>query len=184
MPQEISRRELEVLDALAGHLSNAEIAGRLHISIRTVESHVASLLRKLGAADRRELAHRAPPVLAGAGAMPPARIAGLPSTLTSFVGRAHEVEGVVRLLAGSRLVTLVGPGGVGKTRIAIEVARAVGTDSWPEGGFVSLVPVGPDFVVQAVAAVFGIGERPDESLEHVLLQRLLGSHCLLILDNC
>ena len=180
--KEISRRELEVLGALADHLTNAEIAQRLYISIRTVESHVASLLRKLGAADRRELANVAPRVLAGAAT--PAGIVGLPPALTSFVGRAHEVEGLVRLLPGSRLVTLVGPGGVGKTRLAAEVVRATGGDGWREGGFVSLVPVGPDFVVQAVAAVFGIGERPDESLHQVLLQRLRSSRCLLILDNC
>ena len=181
MSQEISRRELEVLGALADHLSNAEIARRLYISIRTVESHVASLLRKLGAADRRELAKLAPQVLAGSVTL--AAIAGMPSALTSFVGRTREVEGLVRLLAESRLVTLVGPGGVGKTRLALEVAR-VSAENWPEVGFVSLVPVSPDFVVQAVAAVFGIGERPDESLDQVLLRRLRGSRGLLILDNC
>ena len=49
----VSAREAEVLDALGDHLTNAEIAQRLHISVRTVESHVSSLLRKLGAADRR-----------------------------------------------------------------------------------------------------------------------------------
>ena len=52
----VSTREAEVLDALRDHLTNAEIARRLHISVRTVESHVSSLLRKLGAADRRGLA--------------------------------------------------------------------------------------------------------------------------------
>ena len=56
----MSAREAEVLDAVAAHLSNAQIAGRLHISVRTVESHVRSLLRKFGAADRRELAALAP----------------------------------------------------------------------------------------------------------------------------
>src|SRR5579862_522765 len=55
----ISSREAEVLDALGEHLTNAEIARRLHISVRTVESHVSSLLRKLGAADRRDLAAQA-----------------------------------------------------------------------------------------------------------------------------
>jgi predicted ATPase/DNA-binding CsgD family transcriptional regulator len=181
LSQEISRRELEVLGALADHLSNAEIAQRLYISIRTVESHVASLLRKLGVADRRELAKLAPRI--GTGFVTPTAIAGLPSVLTSFVGRAHEVDGLQRLLAGSRLVTLVGPGGVGKTRLALEVAR-VSMENWPEGAYVGLVPVGSDFVVQAVAAVFGIGERPDESLDQVLVRRLRSSRCLLILDNC
>jgi len=182
LSQEISSRELEVLGALADHLSNAEIARRLYISVRTVESHVASLLRKLGAADRRELAKLAPGVLAGSAI--PAAIARLPATLTSFVGRTREVDGLLRLLTGSRLVTLVGPGGVGKTRLAVEVAGAAGEGGWQEGGFVSLVPAEPDFVVQAVAAVFGVGERPDESLDQVLLQRLRGSRCLLVLDNC
>ena len=56
---EISRRESEVLAAVGEHLSNAQIAHRLHISVRTVESHVSSLLRKLGADDRRALAEAA-----------------------------------------------------------------------------------------------------------------------------
>jgi DNA-binding NarL/FixJ family response regulator len=55
----ISEREAEVLEAVGSHLSNAQIAGRLHISVRTVESHVSSLLRKFGVADRRTLAELA-----------------------------------------------------------------------------------------------------------------------------
>ena len=55
----ISTREAEVLAALGEHLSNAEIGARLFISVRTVESHVSSLLRKLHASDRRELADMA-----------------------------------------------------------------------------------------------------------------------------
>jgi len=56
----ISEREAEVLDALGEHLSNQQIASRLHVSVRTVETHVSSLLRKLGVADRRALAALAP----------------------------------------------------------------------------------------------------------------------------
>ena len=52
----VSAREAEVLAGIAGHLTNAEIADRLFISVRTVESHVSSLLRKLGVSDRRALA--------------------------------------------------------------------------------------------------------------------------------
>lgn len=56
LPTGRSAREAEVLDAVGAHLSNAQIADRLHISVRTVESYVSSLLRKFGAADRQELA--------------------------------------------------------------------------------------------------------------------------------
>ena len=52
----VSEREAEVLALVSEHLTNQQIAGRLHLSVRTVESHVSSLLRKLGAADRRALA--------------------------------------------------------------------------------------------------------------------------------
>ncbi len=75
----VSAREAEVLAAVAEHLTNAEIADRLFISVRTVESHVSSLLRKLQAADRRELAataaHRPGPggVRGPAGPAPPCR---------------------------------------------------------------------------------------------------------------
>ena len=55
-PPGVSAREIEVLEGVAEHLTNAEIGARLFISIRTVESHVSSLLRKLGARDRRALA--------------------------------------------------------------------------------------------------------------------------------
>ena len=55
----MSEREAEVLELIAEHATNAEIASRLFVSVRTVESHVSSLLRKLGASDRRELARLA-----------------------------------------------------------------------------------------------------------------------------
>src|SRR5450755_1403589 len=83
-PPGVSAREAEVLEGVAEHLTNAEIGGRLFISIRTVESHVSSLLRKLGARDRRALAG----IAASLG--PAARTATWPSPLTSFVGRAAE----------------------------------------------------------------------------------------------
>ena len=90
----ISAREAEVLAALGEHLTNAEIGARLSISVRTVESHVSSLLRKLQVADRRALAalsqrppsprRRTQPVRATTVA------AALPSPLTPFVGRVAE----------------------------------------------------------------------------------------------
>jgi predicted ATPase/DNA-binding CsgD family transcriptional regulator len=174
----ISAREAEVLDAVGAHLSNAQIAGRLHISVRTVESHVASLLRKLGAADRREL------VTLAAVTRPVAAPLGLPAPWTTFVGREQERAGVVEALREARLVTLAGPGGVGKTRLAVAVTWEAAS-SFPSGcAFADLVPVRQGFVVQAVASVLRVAERARQPLEVAVFEHLAAQRSLLVLDNC
>jgi predicted ATPase/DNA-binding CsgD family transcriptional regulator len=182
-PAAMSAREAEVLDALAEHLTNAEIAQRLHISIRTVESHVSSLLRKLGASDRRELARRAAEWAAAPAAEGYALVA-LPSEWTSFVGREIEVGAVVRALDDYRLVTLLGPGGIGKTRLATVAAKRAAATFTGGGAFVDLVPVTADFVVPAVASALGVVERPQEPLDSVVHERLRLGRVLLVVDNC
>src|SRR5688500_15264331 len=180
-PVEVSDREAEVLAAVGAHLSNAQIAGRLHLSVRTVEGHVSSLLRKYGVADRKELAALAGP---DAGPPPPGGVAGLPAARTSCVGRTAERAGVLAALAEHRLVTLTGPGGVGKTRLAVVVAEAAGP-AFPFGGaFVDLVPARADSVPQAVAAALGVGEGPQRPLEAAIAGRLARGRSLLVLDNC
>ena len=128
--QVITPREAEVLAAVGSHLTNAQIANRLHLSVRTVDTHVSALLRKLGVADRKALAELAPAI--GTGPAPGAGILALPAPWTSLVGRHGEVADVVAALDGSRLVTLVGPGGVGNTRLSIEVAAAL-SDKFADG---------------------------------------------------
>jgi DNA-binding CsgD family transcriptional regulator len=138
----ISAREAEVLAALAEHLTNAEIASRLFISVRTVESHVSSLLRKFGVADRRALVRAAGvhhPTAEdrgkGASALPAVeKGSSLPSPLTPFIGRDAEKTTLTEALAAHRLVTAVGPGGVGKTRLALAVAATV-TDRFRDGAW-------------------------------------------------
>jgi DNA-binding CsgD family transcriptional regulator len=93
----MSQREAEVLEALGARLSNAQIASRLHISVRTVESHVSSLLRKFGVADRRELAEIAQTVLGPAAGRLAAPV-GLPAQWGSFVGRDHERDDILSAL--------------------------------------------------------------------------------------
>ena len=126
----VSKREAEVLDLVAEHMSNAEIAACLYISLRTVESHVSSLLRKLGAADRRELARRRPPsMLAGERSALPSAIELLADS-SGFVGRAAErvaLREQWRLAcAGHALVVFVtGEAGMGKSRIVAEFATEI-----------------------------------------------------------
>jgi predicted ATPase/DNA-binding CsgD family transcriptional regulator len=183
---EISPREAEVLAAVGEHLSNAQIAHRLHISVRTVESHVSALLRKLGADDRRALAGWAAraPALAAEAAAPAGRFAGIPGSRTTFVGRSRDLDLALERLAEARLVTLFGPGGVGKTRLAAVVAESA-APSYPAGGaFVDLVPVRAGFLVPTVAAALGVTDRPPRSLEDAVVKRLGGGRSLLVLDNC
>ncbi len=108
----------------------------------------------------------------------------LPAQPTTFIGRADEMAEIVRLLAdpACRLLTLVGPGGIGKTRLALEVA---GKLDFPDGAhFVSLQPLSaPDFIISAVGGAvdfqFYSGGNPLEQLTYYLRDKSL----LLIVDN-
>jgi len=179
----ISDREAEVLTLVGQHRSNAEIGAQLFISVRTVETHVSSLLRKLGVPDRRALADRAAE-LARAERMSEA-MAALPSPLTSFVGRTQERTALREAVEAHRQVTAVGPGGVGKTRLALAVAADVAGDFADGVWFVDLVPVtDPAMVGSAVASALGLGEQQGRSLDDSVLAALADRHALLVLDNC
>ncbi|MEZ0095061.1 LuxR C-terminal-related transcriptional regulator [Streptacidiphilus sp. EB129] len=180
---EVSAREAEVLALLGEYLSNAEIAARLFISVRTVESHVSSLLRKLDAPDRRVLAQRvAGASRRGGSALP---VPDQPQPLTAFVGRVAECAELAGLIRMHRHVVAVGPGGVGKTRLALAAAAQAAGD-FPDGvWFVDLVPVTePGMVAAAVAAALGVVEQPGLEVEESVAAALAGRQALLVLDNC
>jgi non-specific serine/threonine protein kinase len=110
----------------------------------------------------------------------------LPAPLTSFVGREREVAQVVALLRspGVRLVTLTGPGGVGKTRLALRVAELVGAEFTDGIAFVDLTPVAePVLVAPTVANSLGVRESGDRSLAERLVDTLRDRSLLLVLDN-
>lgn len=109
----------------------------------------------------------------------------LPVSLTSFVGRAAETAQVASLLGRHRLVTVTGPGGSGKTRVAVEVARAL-VPRFDDGVWlVELAQVeDPELVPAAVAVVLGVREQPGLSLTESMAAVVGARHVLLVLDNC
>jgi predicted ATPase/DNA-binding CsgD family transcriptional regulator len=179
---ELTAREAEVLALIARHLTNAQIADSLFISQRTVESHVSAMLRKLQLPDRRSLARHAEAVPRG-----PVESGrrGLPAPLTPFVGRAAERAALAAVLAEHRMVTATGPGGVGKTRLALSVAAELAAKRRDGGWFVDLVRVtDPDAVAAAVAETVGVPEQRTTSVELALVAWLAESDAVLVLDNC
>src|ERR687888_576548 len=104
----------------------------------------------------------------------------LPVQLTSFIGREREIAEVRRLLSTTRLLTLTGAGGCGKTRLAIEVAGAVVGD-YPDGVWLmELAPLAdPGLVPQAVASALGIREEPGKPLSQTLVDFLKPKRLLL-----
>jgi non-specific serine/threonine protein kinase len=113
----------------------------------------------------------------------------LPAPLTSFVGREREMAEVLRLMAEHRLVTLMGAGGVGKTRLAVEVGmNLVGTDSTDLADGVWLVEFAPltdaTLVPQFILHVFGLSDPAGRAPLDLLQDYLADKRMLLILDNC
>jgi predicted ATPase/DNA-binding CsgD family transcriptional regulator len=179
----VSAREAEVLTLVGEHRSNAEIAAQLYISVRTVETHVSSLLRKLGVGDRRVLADLATELARAEQASQ--ALAGLPSPLSPFIGRVQERAELRDAIGAHRQVTAVGPGGVGKTRLALAVAADLAGDFDDGAWFVDLVPVtDPAMVGSAIAAALGLGEQQGRSIDDSVLAALADRRALLVLDNC
>jgi class 3 adenylate cyclase len=109
----------------------------------------------------------------------------LPQQISSFVGRGQEATQVKQLLARSRLLTLVGVGGIGKTRLSLQVAAET-HDAYADGvWFVELGSItDPSLVPSAVAQVLGVRERSGFDLTETLGNHLKSRRLLLLLDNC
>ena len=127
----------------------------------------------------RGLREEFPPVAGTAGPVV------LPQPITALFGRVDEIEHLDRLLRDERLVTVVGFGGVGKTRVAIETAHRV-ADRFGRGvWFCDLAPVSaPEAVPIVLAQTIGAVEEPGRSLLESIVTRLRGSPALVLLDNC
>ncbi|HET6316683.1 MAG TPA: helix-turn-helix domain-containing protein, partial [Chloroflexota bacterium] len=182
---------------VAAGLTQEQLAERAGLSVRGLSDLERGLHRaphpgtisqladalELAQADRDRLlsARRRTP----ASASPLSDRATLPTPLTSFIGRQREMHDLRGLLGRSRLLTLTGVGGVGKTRLAIELARAA-LDEYPDGiRFVELAPLDqPAQVAFAVAQSIGLPERSGRPLLDTLISALASRHVLLVMDNC
>jgi predicted ATPase/class 3 adenylate cyclase len=109
----------------------------------------------------------------------------LPASVDTFVGRQTEMADLMKAIGQHRLVTLTGPGGSGKTRLALETASSLLTE-FPDGvWFVPLASTGvEDTVAETVAQVLRVGDRADELITDTLEKWLRDRRALLILDNC
>jgi predicted ATPase/DNA-binding CsgD family transcriptional regulator len=186
----LKERENDILRLIADGLTNREIAQELFIAVETVKWYNKQIYSKLDVSSRTQAAARAREL----GLLDEQRDApveskarprhNLPVQITSFVGRAHETAEVTHLLRESHLLTLTGPGGTGKTRLALQVADGL-LDAFEHGVFfVDLAPIGqPELVAGAIAAVLGLKVAAGEPTAEALKGYLSGRQTLLLLDN-
>ena len=169
--QALTRRESAILAAVGRRLSNPEIASELFISVRTVESHIAALRRKLGAESRADL-------IAAAGERREHEVS-VRVPHNAFVGRAEDLDRLAEAVRRHHCVTITGPGGVGKTRLALEFARA--GDRVPI--VVELEHAEPDDVVARIARVLELEAGPGADVISSISVALASHPYLLVLDN-
>jgi len=172
-------------------------SGRQDEALGQYERLEDALSRELGARPNASIRALQEEILSGAfaeegrdqGALPeePAGLGrhNLPAPRTSFVGRRKEMIEVKRALAMTRLLTLTGAGGSGKTRLALEVARDL-VGAYPDGVWlVELASLSEDELVpKAVAEAVGIPEMPGRPITDALVQSMHDKERLLIVDNC
>jgi len=109
----------------------------------------------------------------------------LPTELTTFVGRERELAEAASRFEKSRLLTLIGPGGTGKTRLSIQLGQQLISEFKDGVWLIELAPISdPSLILQAVVPVFDIGDVPGVPLKSIIHDFLREKHLVIILDNC
>jgi predicted ATPase/DNA-binding CsgD family transcriptional regulator len=183
----LSPRQAEIAALIVRARSNGEIAESLSLSERTVENHVAEIFNKLGINSRVELVAR----LLGSGELGESPLpAGstnhnLPAQRTSLVGRESAIDEIAASLAENRLVSVIGPGGIGKTRTALAVGALRLEDPAAQVWFVDLAPVANGtHVVTTIAQALNFNAPPKLPPLEALLAHVKAKRMLIVLDNC
>jgi len=184
-------REIEVLGLIAGGLTNQEISQKLHVSAETVKWYAKQIFPKLGVSNRTQAALKADEIgLLNFGKpslgkeKKKRQLTNLPAQLTSYIGRKNNITEIKNILQEKRLVTLTGPGGIGKTRLALQVARDL-HEHYRDGiWLVELTQISdPEQVVSAIANVLALSEREGVALDQSLKNYLSNKDLLLLIDN-
>jgi predicted ATPase/DNA-binding SARP family transcriptional activator len=166
-------------------MSALAATGRHAEALRVYDDFRRLLAEELGIAPSPVLAAKQADILAGVDAVPWRPTHRLPLAVTSLEGRASTMEQIIDLAGDRRLLTLIGPGGVGKTRLLIEVGHRLQADH-PQRPVVmcELAGANADSAVDVVAAALSIDRRAGETLADRLATVLGDSAVVLLLDNC
>lgn len=190
LPDGLSRRAIDILRLLAEGMSDREISEQLVVTMNTVKWYNRQIYRSLGVGNRTRAIARARELhlLDRADEQPPTRSAAarqaLPAETTPLIGRGRELETIRQLLRTTRLLTLLGTPGTGKTRLALHMARELSAAFDDGAYFVSLAPITePGLVLNAIAGAIDVNASGSQPLIETLRQVLGPSHVLLVLDN-
>jgi DNA-binding CsgD family transcriptional regulator len=180
----LTDRELEILRLIADGLSNQQIADRLFLTLDTIKWHNKHVFQKLGVRSRTQAIVRAR--ILGLFKVERGLRNNLPLQRTAFIGRETELAAIGGLLTDPAccLLTLVGPGGIGKTRLAIEAARQQ-IATYPDGiYFIPFASVeSPAFVVRALVDGLGLTQTSQRNPLEQVINYLRNKTLLLVIDN-
>lgn len=188
MHEPLSEREIEILRLAADGCANGEIAIQLSLSLNTIKWYSKRIYEKLGVESRTQAIKRAQTLGLFNGssqqAIPSQPHYHLPSLLTALIGRRAEIDTIKHLLKHHRLLTLTGPGGIGKTRLALQVAKEMRAFFPDDVCFIDLAAVNEiHLVINTIAHGLGVAESLDTPLLALTQTFLRDKHLLLILDN-
>lgn len=181
----LTHRELDILKLLALNLTDREIADRLTLAHSSVKWYARQVYAKLEVDNRHQAVAKARELglIASTSLSRPAH--NLPRQISQLIGREKEITRVVEMIWEYALITLTGPGGVGKTRLALAAAEEL-LDDFANGiWFVEIAPLADALLVErTLADVLGVRADPNQSLRESLIHYLRDRQALLIFDNC